>query len=122
MYKYSFVKSLFKHYKKTLKPSCLKKQDVKAAVKEEIRKLSFLKKISPAGTKELKKYLRNTGVIYADQINRAFEDKSPLIKWNHLNRIDYRKRRKILISIGESVRNFLADKLARERIENGKKD
>ena len=45
-FRYNYLKKLILHYRKISEPSPLKRQNVKSAVKEEIRKLRYINKTS----------------------------------------------------------------------------
>tara|TARA_R100001480_G_scaffold122543_1_gene120993 strand:- start:40 stop:516 length:477 start_codon:yes stop_codon:yes gene_type:complete len=113
-YKYKYIKSLIKQFRKKLPTSNFKKQDIKNAVYGELRKLDYIQKIS----KNYEKRNIIDQIVYEEKIDKAFDKQRHLLKYHQLKQENKRLRDIIQQSISESVRNFIADKLAERRIES----
>jgi len=109
-FSYTYLKSLIKLYRKKLPANNSKKQDIKFAVYEEIRKLRYINKIS---NKYEKTNVLNQNV-YEQEIDKAFDKQGHFLRHQQLYRVNSNK---IQREISESVRNFIREKLLIKRIE-----
>tara|TARA_R100000988_G_scaffold93157_1_gene57455 strand:+ start:332 stop:694 length:363 start_codon:yes stop_codon:yes gene_type:complete len=116
-FRYNYLKKLILHYRKISEPSPLKRQNVKSAVKEEIRKLRYINKISNNYEK------RNiiSQIVFENNVDVAFNDKRHLLRYNQLYN-HRRVRNKIQREISDSVREFMKEKLLKQRIEKENKN
>ncbi len=113
-FRYNFLKSLIKQYRKQLPSSNDKKINVKFAVREEIRKLRYINKISNNYEK------RNVvaQIVYEEEIDISFNRQGHFLRHQQLHKENRRMRNKIQKEISDSVRDFMREKMLIKKIEN----